>query len=483
MANIQRIEIPLVGGQYIGRSTDVDAQECINLYPVLDRSGGRVLSLQPVPGLVTHADPSLAGTREVRGFIKFNEIVAYVVISNIVYKMDTLGNLTALAITIFNDAGPVQMVSNGTQILLGDLTDNNGYVIESDVVSQPADLVGVRISSVSYQDGLAMVSIAGTQKWRISTLDTASIAAYSASDFTRWNVLDFTSAEGLPDILKAIRSDHQEVWEFGADSLSFKYNSGDPDFPFTTTQHPYQEIGLGGEPTCIDSLDNSLFWLDSWHNVRRAQGYTPIIVSTPELSYNLEQVDISVARSFAYRYEGQAFYVLNVPGATYVYDVSTGMWCRRSSGLDGERWRANCYIDFGGKHLVGDFENGKIYELDHEVFTEDGETFPATRTTKYTDSQRRRVFYHRIELHLESGVGNSVSPGDDPQVMMQFSDDGGHTWSVEDWKPMGKIGQYRNRVIWRRKGRSRERIFRFKITDPVDRVLIALYADVSVARN
>jgi hypothetical protein len=62
------------------------------------------------------------------------------------------------------------------------------------------------------------------------------------------------------------------------------------------------------------------------------------------------------------------------------------------------------------------------------------------------------------------------TPGYDPQVMLRFSDDGGHTWSNEHWTSMGKIGQYYKRVIWRRLGMTvklRDRVYEVSGTDPV----------------
>ena len=69
-------------------------------------------------------------------------------------------------------------------------------------------------------------------------------------------------------------------------------------------------------------------------------------------------------------------------------------------------------------------------------------------------------------LELE---GASVQ-GANPQVMLRWSDDGGHTWSNEHWAPMGRIGQYYARVIWRRLGMTlklRDRVYEISGTDPV----------------
>jgi hypothetical protein len=72
------------------------------------------------------------------------------------------------------------------------------------------------------------------------------------------------------------------------------------------------------------------------------------------------------------------------------------------------------------------------------------------------------------------------SPGVDPQAMLEWSDDGGHTWSNEHWASIGKMGEYRKRVKWRRLGRSRDRVFRLTITDPVKVVIIGATAEVTV---
>ena len=79
-------------------------------------------------------------------------------------------------------------------------------------------------------------------------------------------------------------------------------------------------------------------------------------------------------------------------------------------------------------------------------------------------------------LVTESGdylIADQVAPatqGADPQVMLRWSDDGGHTWSSEHWASMGKIGQYYRRVFWRRLGMTlklRDRVYEISGTDPV----------------
>ena len=63
-----------------------------------------------------------------------------------------------------------------------------------------------------------------------------------------------------------------------------------------------------------------------------------------------------------------------------------------------------------------------------------------------------------------------AAPGYNPEVMLRFSDDGGHTWSNEHWSSIGKIGEYGRRVFWRRLGMTlklRDRVYEISMTAPV----------------
>jgi len=69
----------------------------------------------------------------------------------------------------------------------------------------------------------------------------------------------------------------------------------------------------------------------------------------------------------------------------------------------------------------------------------------------------------------------SAAPGYNPEVMLRWSDDGGHTWSNEHWSPVGKIGVYQQRVFWRRLGMTlklRDRVYEVSGTDPVKTVIM-----------
>ena len=65
-------------------------------------------------------------------------------------------------------------------------------------------------------------------------------------------------------------------------------------------------------------------------------------------------------------------------------------------------------------------------------------------------------------------VGQLNATAIDPQVMLRWSDDGGHTWSNSHWRSMGKTGAYGTRVLWRRLGMTlklRDRVYEVSGTD------------------
>jgi hypothetical protein len=65
-------------------------------------------------------------------------------------------------------------------------------------------------------------------------------------------------------------------------------------------------------------------------------------------------------------------------------------------------------------------------------------------------------------------TAKAIATGIDPQVMLRWSDDGGHTWSNSHWRSMGKTGAYGTRVLWRRLGMTlklRDRVYEVSGTD------------------
>jgi hypothetical protein len=296
------------------------------------------------------------------------------------------------------------------------------------------------------------------------------------------NPLDFASAEGSPDNVVALIVDHREVWVFGTNSTEVWYDAGLADFPLAPVQGAYNEIGCIA-PYSVAKMDNCVFWLGADARGRgivyRTQGYTGKRISTHAVEWQIQQyTDMSDAVGYTYQQDGHFFYVLNFPSAntTWVYDASTEVWHERAGWNNGSftRHRANCQMSFNNRIVVGDYENGNVYYFDLNSYKDNNDIqkwLRSWRALPTGQNDLNRSAHHTLQLDCETGVGlDGTGQGVSPEMMLRWSDDGGHTWSNEHLASMGKIGQFGFRAFWRRLGMTlkiRDRVYEVSGTDPV----------------
>lgn len=464
------IEFPFIGGAYAGRSLNLNAQVCQNLYPVADKEGGKsVLSLMGVPGSKLFCTSGIAGA--VRGYIEWGDYL-YKVVGATLYKVDSAGTPTNVG-TLGTSTGIVYMAAGTTHLMIVDGTDGYYKTAAATSLTTITDVdFPANPTSVTYQDGYFIVTNNGSDSIWISGPEDAS----------SWDGLDFASAEDTPDEALLVKSHNRELWIPGEDTTEIFYNSGSADFPFSRVSGGVLKIGCGAPGSFVSMLEGAM-WLDNHFRVILCKGYTPEQVSTPAIEYAFQgYATKSDAIAFAYRQEGHTFYQITFPteSRTWVYDLTTGLWHTRVSGTGTGRHRANAFCYAFGKNLVGDWQNGNTYELDLATYTDVGGAYiVAKRACQAIHKGKQRIFHHALELDMETGVGLVTGHGSDPQVCLEWSDDGGHTWSNEHWVTMGAIGAYTTRARWSKMGSSRQRVYRVTIDDPVKRVIIGAYLDAS----
>ena len=504
------MQSPILGSAYVARSVNAADNRMINLFPEIIPEGGSTPAfLNRAPGLRLEV---AVGTGPIRGMWTFNSYL-YVASGNTLYKVDTQYNVTALG-TLAND-GPVSMTDDGTYLGVACNGPTFYYNSATDTFGEITDPDFPGALTISYLNGYFVFIEPDSQKvWTAELLDPTSI-----------DPLAFASAEGSPDGLVSSITDHSEVWLFGTNSVEVWYNSGAVDFPLQRIQGAFNEIGCAATFS-VAKLDNGLFWLGSDARGRgivyRSNGYTGVRISTHAVEWQIQQYgDISDAIAYTYQQDGHAFYVLTFPtaNATWVYDVATQAWHERASYTNGDfgRHRSNCQVAFNNEVLVGDYQNGNLYAFDLEVYADFNRTQKWLRSWRALPTgqinDRKRTAQHSLQLDAETGVGlpgitevpghiylspliivgtfnivdevqivNSIDNYVEPQVMLRWSDDGGHTWSNEYWRSMGPVGGYGTRVIWRRLGMTmklRDRVYEVSGTDPVKIAITGAILQVS----
>ena len=335
-------------------------------------------------------------------------------------------------------------------------------------------------TSVDIVDNYFVYNKPNTQVWASSNL---------LSPLT--NPLSFASKDGAPDNLVSLIVDHREVYLLGEQSSEVWVDVGSYPFPFqripgTSTQH-----GIVAKNS-MARVGNSFAYVS--RNIRgqgmivQMNGYTPQRISTHAVENTLVNQKIDDAIAWTYQLEGHECYVVTFPTLklTWVYDATTQMWhkwlyCNDKNQY--ERHRGNCCAVFQGKVLVGDYENGQIYQLDPDNYTDNGQKIRRLRRCPHLVTDLQRQYFDELQIQFQPGVGLQSGTGQNPQAMLRWSNDGGSVWSNENWVSIGQIGRYTNRAIWRRLGMSRDRIFEVVVTDPVKAVIVSANLKASAGDN
>ena len=206
---------------------------------------------------------------------------------------------------------------------------------------------------------------------------------------------------------------------------------------------------------------------------------------TVAIEHYLDQYDTTTATSYSYQEDGHYFYAINLDGAptTLVYDITLEQWHERAfwniSLGDWQRDKAQFHVVAFGNHLVSDSQNGNIYQQSASINDDNGDLIRRQRTFPYVKDDLEYLFFKTLQIDMQVGVGlgSGNNQNTDPQAMLEWSDDAGNTWSNEYWSPIGKVGEYLTRVIWRRLGRGRYRVFRVTIDANIPVWMIAAYLD------
>lgn len=466
------MKIGLVGGSYQQRSLPFNAQRTVNLFPIKDEGGKEVSALYGTAGKRLFANIGLGPIRQ--EFTSANGRF-FAVSNSKLYEVDSLGASSELG-SLDSSDGIVTMAENNTQLAICDgsklyiLTYSTNDFQKITIASFPTS-VGI----VTFIDGYFVVNENDTGRFYISGINDG---------LSSWDALDFATAESSPDNLVSVVNAIGQMWLFGSETTEVWTNTGDSLFPFRRISGAKMQTGILSAFTAVE-IDNSVIWVGrdklGQGIVYRAQGFTPVRISTTPIEILISHAtDPTNMRSYVYQEEGNTFYVLTGGGlaTTLVYDLLTQEWHERAY-LNGdgnyETDLACCHAFAFGKHLVGDRRNGKIYEQSLDFYTDNGDLVSRKRIYTHLSDSGKRIRYNSLEIGFEAGVGLQTGQGSNPLVTLRLSKDGARTWSDAYTATIGAVGQYQQKIEFRRLGITEQMTFEIEITDPVKVAIIGSY--------
>lgn len=389
------------------------------------------------------------------GITEFNNITAlsgaayiagtfYVVGDNGLYTVSESGAESLKA--AFTYSGKSLVMGDAANVVI--YNNNQGYIYNGSTISTIS--TGFTPSWMGWVDGyLPTIEKDSGRFWINET----------AYDYSTWNSLDFSTAEGSPDYLVWGIVDKREIILFGQQSTEIYYNSGNADFPFERVPNGYIETGIYSE-WAAGKIGNAVFFLGNDGVAYILNGYVPQRISNHAFEQAVDGYsgDCNV---FTWHESGHAMVAFQFSQGCWVYDMSTQLWHNRKT-YKKDTWDVKFITQAFHDYFVGGPTLGR---LDPNVFTEYGDTLRLRCTSSNLNDKGNIIYHDRLEMIFETGGG-------DAQVMLRYSDDGGRTWSSEIWEGMGDLGNYKDRVIFHQLGSARNRVYEYSISDAFPRTLM-----------
>lgn len=463
-----RAEAPLFGLGLHSKSPNVTSNKLVNAYFEIQKHLNRTkVAIYGTPGLSLFVDK---GDTPWRGLHPFpSNSLLYGVHRGTFYDINNAGVVTSRG-TIGTTSGRVDMTDDGTYITVVDGEEIYTYDTSSPATPIAAVVDGDRPTSpntCTFQGQRTLTDEDGTGQFKGSGL----------IDPTAWLAPDFATAESNPDNLIRIENYRGTVVLFGDYTTEFWGNVGGSGFPFTRILGADVEYGLAARWSLARFAGTFAFLSKNREGqvtVSVLNGYSPPTrISNFEFENEINSyAAVADATGFGYMLGGHPMYQLNFPsaGKSWLYDGSTEYWSELRYGATG-RHRAELGVDFINQTIVADYENGKLYKLEADTYSDNGADIHMILRGKHVSKDKKKVRFTRLELGLESGVGLVTGQGSDPVASLRVSKDSGHSYGTANYATMGKLGEYKDRCIWRRLGAGRELVPEITITDPVKRVI------------
>ena len=469
----QTLPVQVTGGSYQSQSKPLSSQQTVNFYPKATPLAKDQFVLFSFPGLKTL---STAAGKD-RGFHRMAEVL-YQVKGQKLYRIAKNGLHSELGTINGNDR--CIMANDGINLFIVSGTGVYQYNSDTNVINIVTDpnIVGAK-------------SVAFINNQFIYTNDKFSIVS-NVGDGSTANGLNIIGEESLPDDMVRDFIFDDIIYRASERSIVAWYNSGVGNPPIEKLQGRIFQVGLAAINS-IARTDDAMYWLGDDFSVYQSNAGARLKISTDAISNEIQGYDtVSDAVANVFIVDGINFYAITFPsgGKTFVLNESLGQqgWFELSSGIDGGIYQGSSFIECYGKTYVADKDNGNIYCLDAKTYTNNGDTIRRVRATGSVNSEPfgvkgKLTQMSKAKFIMETGTGLISGQGENPRIMIEYSDDGGYTWKHGSWPRIGRLGERTLQVEFFNLTKFYDRIFRIVTTDPVSYSIYSATIDLRLVGN
>jgi hypothetical protein len=414
-------------------------------------------------GLATFAT---VGTAPIRGVFQRDGIFdgdAIILAQETLHRLSADGVVTAFTGTVAGD--DLVVIDAGL--------DNNGdSVVRIATGSAMYKATGTNVVAETFPDSgnAGATSVAFLSGYWIGTEVGTDFAYYIEPGGSTWTPLEFAAAEYRPDKLKGVVVVGEIAWLMGDSTLEGWRATGDAASPLAPAGGLKFDVGTKTIHAAVNCR-GVLIFVDNDGSVRMMAGADPAVISGYDLAQQIRETSAADIRASFFTKDQHPLYILTLgESATWAYDLGTRVWTRMES--DGETyWKADLFANIGDTVIARDATSSVIYTLDPDLATDAGETFTCYFSA-FIPALERPVPVANVMLDCEVGGSPRSGQGSDPLIGLQWSRNGGKTYSGLRFRGLGATGEYRTRVRWNALGQADApwgMWLRWQVSDPVRR--------------
>jgi hypothetical protein len=294
-----------------------------------------------------------------------------------------------------------------------------------------------------------------------------------ASDLNSLNVsaLSFNTEQGM-SVRRVVRYAGR-LYAFGDRWTGVYKDVGSTPFPFAReVTIPRGIVGTHAIAGWENGWANQLVWVGDDFIVYRLNGYTPVPVSTDDVSRDIQKAVLAGERNFieafVYMYGKNAFWVLNSHERfTWEYNVVTGEWNERMS-YNRSNWKGMKSLRVFDRWLIGDEYTGELYQISGTYFREGFDPLIWQVESGVMSGFPMGMVIPKSSFHMTAGVGDFTSIAD-PRVEISWSLNGGASYGAPVLRRLGGPGQSNSHPYILSSGLSRGQgvRYRLRVSDPV----------------
>jgi hypothetical protein len=319
---------------------------------------------------------------------------------------------------------------------------------------------GATLAQASFPDGAGITDVTYLASYAIGVrADTRRI--YFTLDPTTWDALDYVSAQQSTANLVGIAVVVDQLWLFCQDHTEVFYATGDGTAPFQRVQGRVFDKGAKTRDSIV-RMDNTVIWVGHDGVVYRGEG-VPVRISDHGIEERIAESHEADLVAWSYTWRGHLFYVLRTTGGTVAFDASTKQWHELST-YGQATWEAARGCLFNGAVICGGDASGKLWTMSDSTHIDASGPLERVFTILINDN----VIIDNIAMDCTVGtVASAASP--QGMIELRTSRDSGQNWREWQAAGMGRMGQSRTYVRWRRLGMVDESnmVIQIRVTDPV----------------